>query len=156
MKTRTTALAALLVALFALLPLTASARNQHRVAISERMLLVGPNTQAGNWAAAGAINDAGPGTATFTVTPRPHGVGRLQGTHVLTNSAGTGTITIVTNATVYPYPPPTPPRSWVKGKWRVTNATGIYAGLRGRGKVLATADFTNNEITILREGHVNR
>src|SRR5207247_653555 len=107
-------------------------------------------------AAAGAINDAGNGTATFTVTPRRHGTGHLEGTHVLTNTANTGTITIVTNATVFPFPPPAPPRSWIKGHWRIANATGIYAGLRGRGDVLATADFTNNEITILREGHVNR
>lgn len=146
--------AAALAVVFAALPLSAAAHRQSRVILSERMQLTGPNTQAGTWAAAGAINDAGTGTATFTVTPKGKNRGRLTGTHVLTSA--TGTITIQTRATVFPYPPPAPPRSWAKGHWRITSATGGYAGLRGRGRILATADFASGQITILREGHVNR
>lgn len=146
--------AAALALVFAVLPLSAAAHRQSRVVLSERMQLTGPTTQAGTWAAAGAINDAGAGTATFGVTAKGKNRGRLTGTHVLTGS--TGTITIETRAIVFPFPPPTPPRSWVKGHWRITNATGGYAGLRGRGKILATADFGTGQITILREGHVNR
>jgi hypothetical protein len=43
-----------------------------------------------------------------------------------------------------------------RGQWRVVGATGVYAGLQGRGKIYATADFTNGQITIARDGTVGR
>jgi hypothetical protein len=34
--------------------------------------------------------------------------------------------------------------------------SGSYAGLHGRGTIVATADFTTGEITIARDGEVER
>lgn len=130
-----------------------AADAEQRVMISERMQLTSPTTQAGTWVGAGAVNDAGSGTATFTVVPQGDDIGLLTGTHVLTGSSGT--ITIETVAFVRPFPPPTPPRVMAEGTWKVVSGTGAYADLEGRGKVYATADFTTGEITIVRDGSSN-
>ena len=130
-----------------------AADAQRRVMISERMQLTSPTTQAGTWVGAGAVNDAGSATATFTVVPHGDDVGLLTGTHVLTGS--TGTITIETTAFVRPFPPPTPPRVMAEGTWKVASGTGAYADLKGRGKIYATGDFATGEITIVRDGTAN-
>jgi hypothetical protein len=147
--------AAALAALFAAVPLAANGHAAKRIVITERNTATSATTQVGTFVAAGAVNDAGSVTATFSVVPSSHpGVGLLTGTHVLTGSSGT--ITVETRAKVIPFPPPTPPRALATGKWRVVSGTGSYAGLRGGGKIAATADFTNGEITIAREGKVKR
>jgi hypothetical protein len=130
-----------------------AADAEQRVMISERMQLTSPTTQAGTWVGAGAVNDAGSGTATFTVVPAGDDRGLLTGTHVLTGSSGT--ITIETTAFVRPFPPPSPPRAMAEGTWKIVSGTGAYADLEGRGKVYATADFTTGEITIARDGTAN-
>jgi hypothetical protein len=141
------------------LPLAAaSAGDNERLVLTERMQLTsfdpatGEGTQAGAFVAAGAVNDAGSATAVFRVTPREGGCGVLTGPHTFTGA--NGTITVFTTAAVCPFPPPTPPRSFARGKWRVVGATDAYEGLRGHGHVLATADFTNGQITIARDGEV--
>ncbi|MGH2572145.1 MAG: hypothetical protein ACRDGU_01425 [Actinomycetota bacterium] len=133
-----------------LVPLAGASDAEHRLMISERMQLTDPGTQEGTWVSAGAVNDAGEGTATFTVVPHGDSKGLLTGTHVLIGSEGT--ITIETRAWVRPFPPPTPPRAMAEGTWRIVSGTGAYAGLQGQGKVFATADFTTGEITIVRDG----
>jgi hypothetical protein len=100
------------------------------------------------------VNDAGSATVVFQVTLGEGDCGVLTGPHTFTSS--TGTIAVFTTAAIYPFPPPTPPRSFASGNWRVVGATGAYAGLRGHGKVFATADFTNGQITIAREGRIKR
>lgn len=141
-----------------LVPLAASATDGHRLMISERNQLTsfnpatGSGTQSGTWDAAGAVNDEGTVDVTFTVVPDGDGKGILSGTHVLTSP--TGTITIeTTRAFVRPFPPPT--RAMAEGQWEIAGATGAYAGLSGRGKIYATADFTDGEITIVRDGMAN-
>jgi hypothetical protein len=140
------------------LPLAATAGDEKRLVLTERMQLTGfdpatgEGTQAGTFVAAGAVNDAGSSTAVFRVTPGQGGCGELTGPHTFTSV--NGTITVFTTADVCPFPPPNPPRSWARGKWEVVGATGAYAGLRGHGRVYATADFTNGEITIARDGKV--
>jgi hypothetical protein len=140
-----------------LVPLAASATDGHRLMISERNQLTsfdpatGSGTQSGTWDAAGAVNDEGTVDVTFTVVPDGDGKGILSGTHVLTSP--TGTITIETRAFVRPFPPPA--RAMAEGQWEVAGATGAYAGLSGRGKIYATADFTDGEITIVRDGMAN-
>jgi hypothetical protein len=144
-------LAALLVGYAGQAGSVLAADAQQRVMISERMQLTGPTTQAGTWVGTGVVNDAGSGTATFTVVPHGHGTGLLTGTHVLTGSSGT--ITIETTAFVRPFPPPTPPRAMAEGTWEIVSGTGAYADLEGRGRIYATADFTTGEITIVRDGN---
>jgi hypothetical protein len=145
------------VALVAL-PLAVSAGDKERLVLTERMQLTsfdpatGAGTQAGTFVAAGAVNDAGSSTATFQVTPGEGGCGVLTGPHTFTGA--NGTITVFTTAAVCPFPPPTPPRSYARGTWRVVGATGVYSGLRGHGHVYATADFTTGQITIARDGNV--
>ena len=101
---------------------------------------------------AGAVNDAGSVAATFTLVPVRGGCGRLTGTHVLTGASGT--ISVQTNALACPYPPGTPPRSFVCGSWKVVESTGSHAGLRGKGRIYATADLATGVITIARDGKV--
>ena len=40
--------------------------------------------------------------------------------------------------------------------WFVVGATGAYAGLRGKGRILATGDLGTGEITIARDGKIKR
>jgi hypothetical protein len=137
----------------------ASSGDEKRVVLTERMQLTGfdpatgAGTQAGSFVAAGAINDAGAATATFTLVPAGGGCGRLAGTHVFTGSSGT--ISVHTEALACPFPPISPPRSFVRGRWRVVGGTGAYAGLAGRGRIVATGDFATGVITIARDGKVN-
>jgi hypothetical protein len=104
-------------------------------------------TQVGTWVAAGAINDAGSATAQVSVDPD----GRGTGTHTLTGSAGT--LTLEEDVRLQPFPPPTPRRMMVEGKWELVAATGAYAGLKARGKINATVDRAKDppEITFVRE-----
>jgi hypothetical protein len=139
--------------IFAAVPFAATGSDSARLVLSERMQLTGPNTQQGTFVAAGAINDAGSASATFSVTPAAPGRGALHGTHVLEGAGGT--ITLDTRAVVFPFPPPNPPRAWARGKWTIVDATGDYAGITGDGAVYATADFTTGEITIIRDGKVS-
>ena len=149
------------VALFAVLPLAAArADDDDRLVLTERMQLTsfnpttGEGTQAGTFVAAGAVNDAGSATAVFRVTPGEDGCGVLTGPHTFTGAGGT--ITVFTKAAICPFPPPTPPRSFARGTWRIVASTGAYSGLHGHGKVIATADFTTGQITIARDGNVDR
>ena len=154
------ALVAAIAAVVVALPLAASAGDKERLVLTERMQLTsfdpatGEGTQAGTFVAAGAVNDAGTSTAVFNVRPGKGGCGVLTGSHTFTGAGGT--ITVFTNADFCPFPPPTPPRSWVRGKWRVVGASGGYAGLHGHGHIFATGDFTNGQITIARDGEVER
>lgn len=141
-------------AAFVSMPLAATGKVKHHIVLTERNQLTSTTTQAGTFVSAGAVNDAGAATATFTVTPHGKGRGELRGTHVLTGA--NGTITVATRAVVAPFPPPTPPRSFAVGKWRITGATGAYAGMKGHGKVFATVDFATGQVTIARDGHVSR
>jgi hypothetical protein len=151
-------LVAAAVAAVVVLPLAATAGDRERLVLTERMQLTsfdpatGRGTQAGTFVAAGAVNDAGPATATFQVRPRKRGCADLTGPHTFTGAEGT--ITVFTTGEICPFPPPTPPRSFARGTWRVVGATGAYAGLQGRGRVYATADFSNGQITIARDGVV--
>lgn len=156
----TTLVIAAVAAVVVALPLAASADNQQRLVLTERMDLTsfnpatGAGTQAGTFVAAGAVNDAGAATATFQVTPGEGGCAVLTGPHTFTGD--NGTITVFTSADACPFPPGAPPRSFARGKWRIVGATGAYAGLRGHGHIVATADFTNGQITIARDGKVAR
>lgn len=159
-KRALTSLAAAAVTAVVTLPLAAaSASGEERLVLTERMQLTsfnpatGEGTQAGTFVATGAVNDAGSATAEFRVVPGDAGCGVLTGPHTFTGA--NGAITVFTRASVCPFPPSTPPRSFARGKWRVVGATGAYEGLHGQGRVYATADFTNGEITIARDGEVN-
>lgn len=146
------------LAISATLPLAATAGDEKRLVLTERMQLTsfnpatGQGTQAGTFVAAGAVNAAGSASATFQVVPGKGGCGVLTGTHTFTDAGGT--ISVFTRADLCPFPPPTPPRSFARGKWEVVGATGTHAGLKGHGKIVATADFTNGQITIARDGKV--
>lgn len=132
---------------FAALPFAASADSRERLVLDERMTIVG-GTAAGTFASAGAVNDRGAATAVFSVDDR----GNLTGTHTLDGSEGR--IVMATRAKVRPFPPPDPPRVFMDGSWTITGGTGAYAGLEGRGKILAVADFTDGRLTIIRDGRV--
>jgi hypothetical protein len=161
MRTRSLlVLVATAVAVAAVLPIAASEKDEDRLVVTERMQLTsfnpvtGEGTQAGTFVAAGALNDAGTAVATFRVTPGKNGCGVLTGPHMLMGSVGT--ITVLTKGAICPFPPTNPPRSFASGTWRVIGSSGSYAGLHGRGTIVATADFTTGEITIARDGEVER
>ena len=141
----------LLAAAIAAVPFAASKPDAARFVLTERNELTGPTSQAGTWAAAGAINDAGTVVVDeFTVTSTVEGEASITGTHVLTGEHGT--ISIETNGTVRPFPPPEPPRVFVEGGWHIVGGTGDYADLAGDGHLHVTVDFTNGQLTIAREG----
>lgn len=148
------------IAMVVALPLAASEKNEEPFVLTERMQLTsfnpatGDGTQAGTFVAAGAVNASGSAAATFRVTPGNGGCGVLTGPHTFTTSAGT--ITVFTKAAVCPFPPPTTPRSFARGHWRIVRSSGAYAGLHGEGSIFATADFLTGEITIARDGTVER
>jgi hypothetical protein len=134
--------------------------QQERVVVTERMQLTafnpatGEGTQHGTFVAAGALNDAGVASATFRLTPRADGCSVLNGPHTLAGASGT--ITVFTTGLLCPSSPPNPPRWFASGTWRVIAASGAYVGVHGRGKIVATADFATGEITIARDGKVER
>jgi hypothetical protein len=99
------------------------------------------------------VDDSGTAAAVFHVGAAGGGCGNLTGPHTFTGSGGT--ITVFTKAVICPFPPVTTPRSFARGEWRVVGATGKYKGLRGHGKIVATADFSNGQITIARDGEVS-
>ena len=142
------------------MPLAANAGDEKRIVLTERLQVTGfvpatgAGTLAGTFQSAGAVNEAGSVAATFTLVPVKGGCGSLTGTHVLTGAAGT--LSVRTDARACPYPPGAPPRSFVRGKWHVVGGTGAYAGLAGKGRILATGDFGTGEITIARDGKVKR
>jgi hypothetical protein len=115
----------------------------------------GPGKHEGTWVGAGAINDAGTAQATFGVEEHGPGRGRVKGTHVLTNAAGDGTITLDFQAWLRPFPAPTPPRQvMVEGNWSLVDATGRYAGRKARGTLSGTADRTVSppQVTTVYDG----
>jgi hypothetical protein len=136
-----------LASAFTALPFAASADSKDRLVLDERMTITG-GSAAGTFASAGGVNDSGSATAVFTVDSR----GNLTGTHTLNGSQGT--IVMATRAKVRPFPPPTPPRVFMEGTWRITGGTGAYSDLEGKGKILAVADFTDGRLTIIRDGAV--
>ena len=152
------AAAAVLAAAVAVVPFAATAGDQKRIVLTERLQVTGfvpatgAGTLAGTFIAAGAVNEAGSVAAAFTLVPVKGGCGHLTGTHVLTGAAGT--LSVRTNALACPYPPSSPPRSFVRGKWHVVGGTGAYAGVDGKGRIIATGDFGTGEITIARDGKV--
>lgn len=149
-----------LAALAGTSPLGAEQKQEDRLVLTEKMQLTsfnpatGQGTQQGTFVAAGAVNDAGIATATFQVTPASNGCSVLKGPHTFTGTGGT--ITVFTKGLLCPSSDPNPPRSFASGTWRVIEASGVYAGLQGHGKIVATADFTTGEITIARDGEVER
>ncbi len=151
--------AVVLAAGVGVVPFAANAGDQKRIVLTERLQVTGfvpatgAGTLAGSFVSAGAVNEAGSVAATFSLVPVRGGCGRLTGTHVLTGA--NGTISVQTDALACPYPPGTPPRSFVRGGWKVASGTGAYAGLRGKGRIYATGDFGTGVITIARDGKLN-
>jgi hypothetical protein len=101
-------------------PLVATAGDERRIVLTERMQLTGfdpatgAGTQAGSFVSAGAVNDAGAAVATFTLVAGSAGCGTLEGTHVFTGSGGT--LSVHTEALACPFPPASPPRSLVRAR----------------------------------------
>ncbi len=121
-----------------------------RLMISQRMKASGPARQSGTWVAAGAINDAGHVDATAVVVEHGGGKAVIKATHTLAGLDGT--ITLESYTWFRPFPPPTPARVMVKGKWKQISATGLYADMDTRGKLYATIDQITGAITIVRDG----
>lgn len=131
-------------------PPAGGAPERQRLVISQRMKAMSPGRQSGTWVGAGAINDAGYVDATAVVVEHGDGKALIKATHTL---AGVdGTITLESHTWFRPFPPPTPPRVMVKGKWKQIAGTGVYADMGTRGKLYATIDQTTGEITIVRNG----
>ena len=152
--------AAVLAASVVVVPLAANAGDEKRFVLTERLQVTGfdpatgAGTLAGTFVSAGAVNEAGSVAARFSLVPVKGGCGSLTGTHVLTGAAGT--LSLETDALACPYPPASPPRSFVRGKWQVVGGTGVYAGLEGKGEIVATGDLGTGVITIARDGKAKR
>jgi hypothetical protein len=131
-------------------PLPGGAGRRQRLMISQRMNATSPARQSGTWVGSGAINDAGRVDATAVVVEHGGGKALIKATHRL---AGVdGTITLESHTWFRPFPPPSPERVMVRGKWKQISGTGLYADMSSRGKLYATIDQTTGEITIVRDG----
>ena len=96
--------------------------------------LAGPTTVSGTWTATGLVE----GTGTYTETFRFAGE-TIHATKVLVSPSGT--IVLKTRAHVVWLDGCT--ATFRAGSWRIADATGAYAGLRGGGTPLATSGFGN-------------
>jgi len=147
-RTRWVLLAALVTAMVAQAPLGALAKDGDRPD-GERLMLgftlsaTGPTTTAGTFVASGAVQGAGESTVErLTIVPfgnrdRAH----LTGVQRFTTATGT----IVTRFRGIAHAISTN-HQWGRGSFRIIDATGDYAGLRGSGRFTLVANRTTNQL----------
>jgi hypothetical protein len=136
---------------FAVVPLAASADNEHRVVIGVRYNLNPgpPLTGAGTWSACCAINDSGTTTAVVNITSVKNDFAKIEGTHTFVGALGSFTDTYT--GTLGPL---SSPRQVTEGHWTIVSGTGAYADARGSGTFLVEVDGPTGTATGIHEGHI--
>jgi hypothetical protein len=109
-------------------------------------------TSSGTWSAAGALADAGEAAACFRLAPAGDRL-RLDGALRLVSPQGTITLGFrgVAQASG-PQPPAALLQAGRVTAWRVTAATGAFAGLRARGRGEVVANLGRGDITVVLRG----
>lgn len=128
---------AVIVALAAAVPLAVSGGQNKRFVIGVHETFTSQSTAVGTFSAAGALNDSGTLSATFTTVPGKNDTRRADGTSILTGGLGTLTMdfTVISFAA-------SNPRRVFEGSFEIVGGTGAYAGLTGAGKIVGVIDVT--------------
>ena len=137
---------AVLATAFATVPFGAFGGDGKRFVVSFRSTFTGPNSDAGTFSMAGALNDGGTVSDTFTVTPGKHDEATLDGTQTLAGSLGT--ITTHFTGTIFPA---SSTRAISEGTAVITGGTGAYAGLDGKAAFLGVVDFAAGTVTLTED-----
>ena len=141
-------LGALATGVVALAPFGASAGEGQRPR-GERLMLgftlsaTGPTTTAGTFVASGAVQGAGDSTVERLAVV-PFGTqdrGHLSGIQRFTTS--TGTIVTRFRGTAHAI---STNHQWGRGHFKIVDATGAYAGLRGIGRFTLVVNRTTNQL----------
>jgi hypothetical protein len=114
------------------LPSQVSATTPEEVVFNFDLHFTGPDSAAGSFSAAGAINDAGTASEVFRYTDE----GTVQGVKTLVGSQGT--IAMRFNAEII-FTGPTTARA--EAHWTIESGTGAYENIRGVGTGDAVLDF---------------
>ena len=153
MRTRAT-LAAAVVAIGAAVavPIVAASQGDSKLTIGQHLVVTGPTSASGTFAAVGDIDDSGTATATFAFTPQGNqDAARVDGTQTFTGSAGTFQSRFSGLAS-----PASAPRQVAHGTFEIVSGTGAYAGVQGQGTFTVVGDFTTGQVYVTSEGQARR
>jgi hypothetical protein len=155
MSIRAVVAAVFLVGALALAPvgLAGGEGGKHggRFALGFNLHFTGPSTTEGTFVISGALRDSGTSTVEdLAVEPFGHrdkgrlsGVQRFAGTHGTLVTRFRGIARDISD-----------PHQWATGSVEITDATGDYAGLRGRGRFTVVVDTATNQLIGTELGHV--
>jgi len=121
-----------------------------RFALGFNLSFTGPTSTAGTFVISGAVRDSGTSTVEdLAVEPFGHrDRGRLTGVQRFAGTRGT----IVTRFDGVARDI-SDPHQWAEGRFEIVDATGEYAGLRGRGHFTVVVDTATNQLIGTERGH---
>jgi hypothetical protein len=156
MSTRPVILAVLLAGALALLPVGLAGgenakHNGGRFAIGFNLHFTGPSSTAGTFVISGKVRDSGASTVEdLAIAPFGHrDKGRLSGTQSFVGAHGT----LVTRFRGIAHDI-SDPHQWSRGRVEIIDATGDYAGLRGKGRFTVVVDASTNQLIGTEMGRV--
>ena len=142
-------LAAMVVTALAVLPLSAGANSDRRFVVAIRGNLNSDTDGSGTFVAGGAISTSGTFDAPFTGTPINDRCLAITGDWIFTAPDGSFTFHGSGRGCATSRLDPRPVNDFT---FKITAATGAYAGLAGRGSATGVADFTDGTFTTLFDG----
>lgn len=122
-----------------------------RFALGFNLHFTGPSSTAGTFVISGAVRDSGTSTVE-NLAVEPFGRrdrGRLTGVQRFVGARGT----LVTRFRGIAHDV-ADPHQWATGNVEIIDATGDYAGLRGRGRFTVVVDTSTNQLIGTELGHV--
>jgi hypothetical protein len=147
MSKRRLILGALLAGALALVPVALAGgddgKRGGRFVLGFNLHFTGPTSTAGTFVISGALRDSGTSTVEdLAVEPLGRGDrGRLTGVQRFVGGHGTLITRFHGSARDI-----SDPHQWGQGRFEIVDATGQYAGLRGRGRFLVVVDTTTNQL----------
>jgi hypothetical protein len=123
-----------------------------RFALGFDLHFTGPTSTAGTFVISGALRDSGTSTVE-DLAIKPFGKrdrGRLSGVQRFVGSRGT----LVTRFRGIAHDI-SDPYQWARGKVEIIDATGDYAGLRGKARFTVVVDASTNRLIGTELGHVH-
>jgi hypothetical protein len=144
-------LAAVVVTVLAVLPLSAGANSEARFVLAIRGSLTSDTDGAGTFVVGGALSDSGTFDSPFTATPLRHNCFAVTSDWNFASSEGTFTIHGSGRSCASS---PTDPRAINDFSFKITGGTGAYADLAGKGSATGVVDFTDGTFTTVFDGRV--
>jgi hypothetical protein len=151
MPRKSTLVAVVAVAVFALPVVAIASKGEAKLTIGTHQAITGPSSAAGTFAAVGDIDDSGTVASTFSFAPQgSQDAARLTGTQDFVGSLGTFHTTITGLAS-----PASGVRQAANGTFEIVSGTGAYAGIRGHGTFTVVGDFTTGNVYSIAEGQAH-